>query len=278
MTFVVNIERDDGAALDGSLIEEVMDEILHGDPTNKGWILRERNGEPWCAVFWMRENKLSLDVSWASPNAPRNAVNAMELGIKLAEQLGATATEDMSFTRLNLEALDELLNTDSEFSQELARMWQSTRATVQTELRAPLEAPILGDMVSEFYAFMFAPKRGFFSSKKLNVLDLLATLGQSFTVHSQKGCHVLEHRELGQGTVQLLELPKGELTVRPYWSNLPFKVLAQQTLGVVRRISEETKILPTHNGRHVDTAALSEIESESTWAMDYLLWLQSREG
>jgi hypothetical protein len=233
------------------------------------WLVPHPEGDPWCCV-WNRASKVELAVSFGSPNFLRNVADAFDLGLRLAEASELNLFEGIGGRRIVPSIVDELLDEDAPYAEHVADYWLRTRRELHSEMMAPLEYPILGDSVSEFFAFLIRYPGGRRGMSELGLEGL-----PGLTSHVSLEALVLEDKHSEEGVVQVLQAPDEEvLMVRPYWSALPFADLARATLNTAKFLGRELGAEVIHNGRQLDAEWEAEVRTHSErFAVDYFVWL-----
>jgi hypothetical protein len=228
-------------ALTGALIRDPVDDMLDMlNATRRAedasyWLDHPTGKDPWCAVF-LHPNQgplhhVEFSTSFTHPSFPRNMADMFDLALKLGRSLGACVFEESRGQEVSADNVDDLLDPKGEFAQGLFRFWKAGRQRLLVENHAPLEFPLGAiDAMSDYFFFEIP------TTNTAPYKTLAASTPNHLIAHVLANSIVLEDRASGQGVVRIGRFDRGYY-VRPYWSDLPFAILAREVLAAVDRIS-----------------------------------------
>lgn len=228
----------------------VMEATEHPED-NAYWLAHPSANDAWCSVF-LHPNEgplhsVELATSFTHPSFPRNMADMFDLALRLAERLEARVFEESRGAEITAANIDELLDPSGDLAWKLVSFWKSGRKRLLSELQAPLEFPLGAiDGMSDYFCFKFP------TVEAISFESIAAATPAHLEAHVMASSIVLEDRASGIGVVTIGRFANGGHYVRPYWSELPFAMLARETLHAVDRVASAAGVPATYFGSELD--------------------------
>lgn len=202
-------------------------------PDGAWWVRYRQTGEAWCVIHFVAGqdplHRVELSTSFSNPRFMRNMLDMFDLALTLARCLDARVFEEAHGTEITASNVDAFLARDGSFVTGVHAFFRSAQEEIQTTSRAPLEFPLgVIDDVPDYLQFVVR-------TTGPSLQDLCADTPDHLSAHLLELSAILELRERKIPVVRLIRLEDGVI-VRPYWSSLPFAVLAQETFRAVERV------------------------------------------
>lgn len=266
------------AALDQGFLDDMLDVIrsTREHPQDRShWLFHPDDREPWLTLFphesGGRLRHVELSVSFTSRWFPRNLHSMFTLALELAGRnfMNARVFEEQGGREVTTENFNELLDVQSDYVKGLVSFWRGLRKDLLTENRAPFELPLGAmDSSSDYFAFQF-PTGG----PPPPVAELTTGTPSHLRAYVGENAAVLEHVEKEQGAVRIVCF-EDRVLVRPFWSDLPFAVLAAETLAAVDRVGGRLQVEPHTFGVPMDAAKMDEIARHAGGlGVEYFEWI-----
>jgi hypothetical protein len=266
----------------GPIARDHLRDVMQGAPAVRKsddvyWVSHQ-DGSPWFAVEWRAEGRVVLSTSYTNPRFLRNFPDMFDLGLRLAQALGARLIEEVNSTVVTPRNIDSLLAPRGNYVELQAATWRHAVEQMATSGQAPLELP-LGqvDLVGEYLVFHVVPER-----------DTAALADAAVTALVTGAAAGIEARTEGTGTwlaveaadkqwlTRVLRRDDGAWQVWPAWGMAPFARIATTTIAIAEALAAAAGGAFLFLGLPYDDALRAEVHARRAGlGVDFYLWTQT---
>lgn len=242
--------------------------------------LSHPKGIPWMAAGYQDSEggsgEVHLSISYAHYLFPVVFADAFDAGIRIASALEARLFEEVGNREITAGNIDRVLDAKGKYVSDAIRFWRSTVDQLDREAQAPFEIPIGPvDAVSEYLIFHITPSAPTDLSQIAKALNWKVT-AESSMEENGKLLGVITTNATGKGETKIHLRPDGKIQVQPYYWDLPFAEVAQNTVAIAEQVTAYVKGTTTFNF-HEYTEQLKHALSNNIHglAVEYYQWLSS---
>jgi hypothetical protein len=269
----------------GPIARDELHDVMQGAPAVRKsdtvyWVSHQ-DRSPWFVVERRDDGRVVLSTSYTNPRFLRNFPDMFDLGLRLAQALGARLIEEVHSTVVTPRNIDSLLAPNGRYVELQAATWRHAVEQMAMSGQAPLELP-LGqvDLVGEYLVFHVVPER-----RDHDATALTDTAVTALVTGADRGIDV---RTEGTGTwlavdaadkqwlTRVLRRDDGAWQVWPAWGMAPFARIATLTTAIAEALAAAAGGAFLFLGLPYDDALRAEVHARKAGlGVDFYLWTQT---
>lgn len=242
--------------------EEFRAVMADGAPTTRPdgdlWFTHPEDHSPWFAARLTPKGSVVLSCSYTNHRFLRNFADAFDIGVRIAEALGASLFEEVRCERVVPSQLDRLLAPDGDYIRLQAGTFKHCLQRLDQDPGGPLEYP-LGpiDLVGEYFVLHLTLPDG----APNDMPALLKPVALPSAPADIAPSHAVLPDAQGNALTKILLGPDRRLQLWPSHGAGPWSASARATLATFKALAAIYPGPTTFNGRGISSALSAELEA-----------------
>ena len=225
------------------------------------WLRHPDDGLPWLAARLTPKGSVVLSCSYSNHRYLRNFPDAFELGLGLAEALGASLFEEVRGEKVTRSNVETLLSPDGRYVRLQVGTFESALERLHQDPGGPLEYPIGPiDLVGEYFVLHLTLP----TSSPRNLAELLGAVELPRAPIVMEKSHAVIPTQSGAPATKVLLRPDQRVQIWPSHGEASFGDTATTTIATLHAFEAAFPGYVTFNLEPLTPAIRAELDRRSS--------------
>lgn len=254
--------------------EQVMSKVdATRRPDGDYWLRHPEDQTPWLAARLSEQGAIVLSCSYTNHRYIRNFLDAFDLGLRVAQALGASVFEEVGGEEVTAKNIDALLDAKGEYVKLQALTFQHACQQLHQAPGGPMEYPVgPQDLVGEYFVLHLT-----LPPEAPNTLaDILARVSFPREPTAVTEEVALFTTESGASAAKIIVTPDRRMQVWPSHGEAPFAETAGVTLAAFEALERAYPGTATFDGRPLTDSLRSEVSQRASGlGVEFFEWVST---